>query len=361
MPRFLSTLLLLPLLYSLSLAADNSKDALAPKSSVDDALALPLHTVTVATTDLEASLLFYQQGFGLVAEGPIELDKKTKQQQRSLWQIDTDIDWQTYLLRNVDASGNTLPGVAQIRLLLLNKPTPTIHQSWSAMELGPFSMGFPNDHQEKHDKHMREIGFGSLNVIEIYQVPRTDGTKYTIYETIHNGPDFAHGVGIQRGDGMSQLGALNPAGLGGPAYSAQVVADSNKVISFYTEVLGMELRSDRLWKSAGRDGALNVPDGTEFRFAIVYSKGATSGHMLFVEYKNRDAIDPGVAPRLPNRGIAMWTYPVKDMDKVLANAKAFGSPIVQSPVVVDSPVLGKVVTATIEAPNGFVVEVFEQQ
>jgi hypothetical protein len=220
-------------------------------------------------------------------------------------------------------------------------------------------MGFPNDHQEAHDQHMRELGFGALNKIEIYKVPRTDGTKYTIFETIHNGPDFSHGVGIQRGDGMSQLGALNPQGLGGPAYSAQVVADSDKVIAFYIDVLGMELRSDRLWKSAGRDGALNVPDGTEFRFAIVYSKGATSGHMLFVEYKNRKAIDPGVAPRLPHRGVAMWSYPVKDMKQVLANARRFGATVVSQPIEVNSAALGRAMVATIEAPNGFVVEVFE--
>ena len=332
----------------------DSKDALAPTSSVADALALPLHTVTVATTDLQASLLFYQQGFGLSVEGPIVVDKATKATQRRLWQIGDDIDWDTYLLRNAG-----LQGVAQIRLLLLNKPTPSIHQSWNALELGPFSMGFPNDHQQQHDAHMRELGFGALNDIEIYQVPRTDGSQYTIYETIFNGPDFAHGVGIQRGDGMAQLGAINQNGLGGPAYSAQVVADSDKVIAFYTDVLGMELRSDRLWKSAGRDGALNVPDGTEFRFAIVYSKGARSGHMLFVEYKNRQPIDPGVAPRLPNRGIAMWSYPVRNLDTVISNARRFGARVVAGPDRIDDPALGQTTVATIEAPNGFVVEVFQ--
>ena len=64
----------------------------------------------------------------------------------------------------------------------------------------------------------------------------------------------------------------------------------------------MELRSDRTWKSAGTEGALNVPDGTIFRFSIVYAMGATSGHLLFVDYENVASLSNGVAPRLPIAG-----------------------------------------------------------
>lgn len=332
-----------------------SRDALAPKSAVTDALAKPIHTVTVSTVSLEQSMLFYRDTLGLKVTGPIALDDETEATQRALWQIPDDIEWQTYLLRR-----DGVDGAFQIRLLVLNKPTPSIHKSWSSQELGPFSMGFPNLDQIGFDKFVRQQGFGALNKIEIYEVPRTDGTMYPIHETIFNGPDFVHAVGIYRGDGVAQLGPVDAeTGMGGPAYSAQVVADSDAMISFLTDVLGWELRSDRTWKSAGSEGALNAPDGTVFRFSILYSKGATTGHILLVDYKNIEPINPGVAPRLPNLGIGMWTFETTDLDQVLANAKSAGITLAHPAVTFSSPALGKARAATLLAPNGFLIEVFE--
>ena len=358
LPRMASWLLPLLLInLPFPVHADTSNDMLAPQTSVADALTGPLHTVTIATASLAESLLFYRDGLGLSVSGPIPVDARTRAQQRALWGVPNDIGWDLYLLRRPDA-----PGAASIRLLVLDTPTPAIHSSWSALQRGPFSMGFPNEDQEALDAKMRRLGFGSLNVIEKYTVPRRDGTVYPIHETIFNGPDFVHAVGIYRGDGMAQLGPVDAAtGLGGPAYSAQVVDDSDAMLAFLTEVLGMELRSDRTWKSAGTEGALNVPDGTIFRFSIVYAMGATSGHLLFVDYENVASLSNGVAPRLPNRGIGMWTFPVTDLDEVLRRATDKGIEIEGAPVSVDMPAFGKAKVATVLAPNGFMIELFEAQ
>ncbi|QBY04595.1 extradiol dioxygenase [Thalassotalea sp. HSM 43] len=334
--------------------SNDNKDALAPKSSTSEALALPLHTATIATTSLQQSLLFYQKGMGLSVKGPIAIDQKTKQLQRDLWQIPDDIDWQTYHLyrQGVEQAIN-------IQLLVLNKATPSIHQSWDGRELGPFSLGFPNDNTVALDKQVRAVGFGSLNALESYPIPRTDGSSYQIDETIFNGPDFVHGVAITRGNGMPQLGPLAADGMGGPAYSAMVIENSEQHLTFYTDVLGMEIRSDREFKSAGDKGAMNLPNGTVFRFAIVYSKGATTGHMLFVDYRNIEPIRPKTQPSLPNLGLGMWTFPVTNIDTVLANAKTSGTQIVHDKTSINSPIYGKADVATLRAPNGFLIEVFQ--
>jgi catechol 2,3-dioxygenase-like lactoylglutathione lyase family enzyme len=331
-----------------------TKDALAPQSSVKDALALPLHTATIATVSLQESLLFYRDGMGMNVEGPIELSPKQIAIQRKLWQIPSDIKWQTYRLYREGVSQ-----AIQIQLLVLNKPTPTIHDSWNPMELGPFSLGFPNDDTSKLDKKVRDKGFGALNVLESYPIPRTDGTTYQIDETIFNAPDFLHGVAITRGGGMAPLGPIAKDGLGGPAYSAQIIKDSSQHLKFYTDVLGLEIRSDREFKSAGDQGAMNLPNGTVFRFAIVYSKGATTGHMLFVDFRNVEPVRPRNKPTLPNIGLGMWTYPVTDIDKVLSNAKKYGSEIVSGVIEMNSPMFGNAKVATLRAPNGFLIEVFE--
>lgn len=335
--------------------SDASKDALAPKTRVEDALTGPLHTVTVSTNSLEESLFFYRDGLGLNVEGPLSLTPQQREAQRRQWGVDEDVDWSVYRLYR-----DGLEGVAQIRLLVLDRPMPAIHQSWSSLELGTFSMGFPNLDQTELDKKVRALGFGALNVIERYTVPRTDGTQYPIEETIFNGPDFVHAVGINRGDGMAQLGPIDAAtGYGGPAYSAAVVPDSDAMLSFLVDVLGLELRSDRVWESAGSEGALNVPDGTVFRFSIVYSPGSRSQHLLLVDYQNVDAIDTGVAPRVPHRGIGMWSFTVRDLNEVLQRAQTAGATLVSGAACFDSPVLGLVRAATLQAPNGLLVELFE--
>ncbi|MGY8899555.1 MAG: VOC family protein [Paraglaciecola sp.] len=331
-----------------------SNDALAPKSQVKDALALPLHTVTIATVSLEQSLLFYRDGMGLTVEGPLKIASELKQAQQTLWGMPEDLDWDTYRLyrKGVD-------NAIQIRLLVLSKPMPSIHDSWDSRELGPFSLGFPNTDTVALDKHIRKVGFGALNTLESYPIPRPDGSSYQIDETIFNAPDFNHGVAITRGNGMAQLGPTDESGLGGPAYSAQVITDSESQLTFYTQVLGLEIRSDRVFKSAGDKGAMNLPNDTEFRFAIVYSKGATTGHMLFVDFHNIQPIKPKNRPSLPNLGLGMWSFPVRSLQTVLDNAKAYKTEIVSVKKSISDPLIGTVDAATLRAPNGFLIEVFE--
>jgi catechol 2,3-dioxygenase-like lactoylglutathione lyase family enzyme len=300
-----------------------ARDALAPTSSAKDALVSPLQRIVISTNSLAESLLFYRDGLGLSVDGPVKLSKHERNLRLRAWNVARNDAWQLYRLHR--------PGVlaAEIELVVFERIKPAIHRSWSALELGPLSIGFPNAGQLERDQAIRALGFGALNALEIYSVPRPDGTTYRIEETIFNGPDFVHAVGIHRADGQSQLGPLDMRGLGGPAYSAMVVADAGRMIAFMTDVLGWEMRVDRQWKSAGSKGALNVPDGTEFRFSILYAKGASSGHVLLMQYLNAP-VQPSAAPaQVPNRGIGMWVMQTQRMSAIRANARKFGSPLVR--------------------------------
>lgn len=331
-------------------------DVLAPKSSVDDALTGPLHTVTISTNSISESLLFYRDGLALKVEGPLEVEPKVRAQQRLLWGLDDSLDWEEYRLRR-----EGVDGTIALRLLHFATPQPSIHNSWNALELGTFSVGFPNLDQTALDTKMRQLGFGALNTLARYRVPRTDGNTYPIEETIFNGPDFVHAVGIHRGEGMTQLGPIDrESGYGGSAYSAVMVEDSDAMLAFMVDVLGLELRSDRTWKSAGSDGALNVPNGTVFRFSIVYSQGSRSQHMLLVDYENTPPRENAVAPRVPHRGIGMWSYSVRDLDEVLARADAAGVERVAGPLCHQSPSQGPIRVATLIAPNDLLIELFEE-
>jgi len=337
-------------------SAPKVSDALAPKTTDEDAVTKRLHTATLCTTDLEAVRAFYGDGLGLRITGPVELDPAVRAIQRALWGIPEDIGWELYIMDRP-----AVPGTIQVRVLLLDRETPAIHTTWDPQEPGPFSMGFPTEDLEIWDPELRSKGWESLMPMSNYQIPRPDGTSYGIQETIFNAPDFMHAVTISRRDGMPQLGPVDPAtGRGGPIYSAQIIENSDSVLDFYVDVLGLELRSDRQFKSSGSKGALGVPDGTEFRFSIVYAHGATFGHLLFLDYQGRlGRPSSGVAGRPPNRGMVMWSFPVRDMEEILGRLSAAGIEPFSPPVEYESPSLGRHRCMTVLDPNGFMVELFQ--
>ncbi len=337
-------------------AAPQVVDALAPRSGGEDAPIGQLHTVTLCTADVAAVTAFYGDGLGLRVRGPIPLEAEAREAQRTLWDLPRGLDWQLYLMDRPAA-----PGTIQVRVLAVDETLPLIHTTWDPLEPGPFSMGFPALELEPWDGELRQSGHGSLMPMSHYQIPRSDGSLYGIQETIFNAPEFVHAVLISRRDGMPQLGPVDPeTGRGGPVYSAQVVNDSDRVLEFYTAVLGLEVRSDRQFRSSGSKGALGVPDGTEFRFAIVYADGATFGHLLFLDFEGRLGLPrPGVDPRPPNRGLAMWSFPVRDLDAMAQRLAAAGVAPVAGPIELVSPELGTHRALTVLDPTGFMVELFE--
>jgi catechol 2,3-dioxygenase-like lactoylglutathione lyase family enzyme len=222
------------------------------------------------------------------------------------------------------------------------------------------SLGFPTAELVPWDAELRRLGYEGMNPMSEYRVPRPDGSDYGMQETIFKAPDYMHAVTLSRRDGMPQLGPVDSrTGRGGPVYSAQILEESDRVLAFYTEVLGLELRSDREWKSSGSKGALAVPDGTVFRFSILYSQGATFGHLLFVDFRGKGLPPTGVAPRPPNRGLAMWSFPVRDLGEIERRVEEHGITVVGGPVSYESPSLGRHRALTLLAPNGFLVELFE--
>ncbi len=331
------------------------QDWLAPRSKPEEALTQRLCVITLSTNHLDSVRLFYVQGMGMTLEGPLKADRRTQKRQRRLWGIPDSLNWYQYRLHRPEIEGEI-----EIRLLVFDKPVPAIHSGYDPLELGPLSIGFPNLDQTKLDGHIRSLGFGALSRLESSRIARPDGQLYTIYETIFNAPDFTHCVGITRGDGMRQMAPVDSAtGHGGPGYSAQVVHNAEEVLAFYTQVLGLELRSDRQWRSSA-NSALGIPEGIPFRFSIVYPQGARSGQLLFLDFEDERERPSAHPPRLPYRGIGMWTFETHNLREIRRRAKEARTPVLHPPIRLNSPDLGQVEVMTMLAPNGFAVEVFQK-
>ncbi len=332
------------------------QDWLAPRSKPEEALTLRLSEVTLSTNSLDSIRQFYVSGMGMTLEGPIPVKRAVRKRLHRMWGIPDTLRWHLYRLHRPE-----IVGEIAIRVVVFEQPVPAIHASYDPLELGPLSIGFPNLNQVQLDNHIRNLGFGALARLEASKILRPDGTPYTIYETIFNAPDYTHCVGITRGDGMRQMAPVDSAtGHGGPGYSAQVVHNSDEVLAFYTQVLGLELRSDRQWRSSS-GSALGIPEGIPFRFSIVYPQGARTGQLLFLDFEDAREKPSAHPPRLPYRGIAMWSFETRDLDEIAQRVRKANTPVAHPRVRLRHPTLGPVEIMVLWAPNGFPVEVFQKR
>ena len=70
-------------------------------------------------------------------------------------------------------------------------------------------------------------------------------------------------------------------------------------------------------------------------------------------------IEMQAAPKVPHRGIGMWTFPVKDVNEIKNRAYAKKVKILFEAQGYESPIFGKCHVMTMLAPNGFMIEVFK--
>jgi hypothetical protein len=330
------------------------RDLTEPESKKEDALCGQLYMATLCTNDLNAIKKFYVDGMGMTISPELVVSKAQMQMAKALWRIPKDVDFSIYKLYRKEVPENIL-----IRVLLIKQTMPLIHETTSSREQGPFSLGFPNNMQRQLDLQLHSKGVESMAPLQASKIYRPDSSFYNYLETIYKGPDNVHAVGITR-EGIAQLAPYDTAtGLGGPGYSAQVVTGmSDTIISFFKNVLGYEVRRDNVWTS-GKGSALGIEAGVPFRFTALYAKGATSGHVLLMDFKDKQAVELKVPPRLPNRGLGMYTVETKELQKVYANALAFHAAVLR-PITYNDVILGKIQVICVQMPNGFLMEVFER-
>lgn len=336
------------LIYAAPIQAQNTADVMAATGSAEDANTGPLHTVTIITPDVDGLRKLYETGLGMTVTGPHALSGDQKAVQRKLWGISDDLDYDVYLF--------TRPGVdgtVQMRVLATDTSTPPMRDGWNRQQLGPYGMGFPTIDVFKADEELRALGFErAVPEVEVFQVSAPNGDVYPVTEAPFFGPEYLRIIAIGRGGGRPQVGSYNEAtGRGGPVYATQIVDDADAMVEFFTTVLDMEVRSDRTWAE------YEVP----FRFTLIHAKGSQTGHTPLVEYTDEHEIPGLAAPRPPNRGMAIWSYQVKDLDGIIARAEAAHVPVHTGPATYESPSLGNHRAATFLAPNGFMIEVFEKR
>jgi predicted enzyme related to lactoylglutathione lyase len=324
-----------------------------PNGIGEGALTSYIHTATLCTVDLDTYKHFYGEVMKMQMDA-VPLTDAERDKQKAFWNIPSDVDYDLYHCYRA-----TVPSLIQLRILHLKTPTPQIHNSYSSYELGSFSLGFPTSDAKGMDKRMQEYGVKAMAPMQLGDITRANGDKGHYLETIYQGPDYLHCVGIERVN-YPQLAPCDPAdGFGGPGYSAFVAKDSDAEVAFFTDVLEHYILFDSVWEAAD-EGALGVKTGTPFRFCGIYAKEAQQNHYLLLDFKDGNMIDTGVQSCLPNQGLGMYTFMTGNIEKVMANAKAKGTKIISEIQEVSNYIHGDGKACVLETPNGFYIEIFQE-
>lgn len=324
-----------------------------PNGIGEGALTSYIHTATLCTVDLEKYKHFYGEVMKMNFDA-VSLTEAEKDTQRSFWNIPQEIDYDLYHCYRA-----TVPSLIQLRIIHLKTTTPHIHKSYNSYELGSFSLGFPTSDAKRMDKRMQEYEVKAMAPMQLGDIVRANGDKGHYLETIYQGPDYLHCVGIERVN-YSQLAPCDPVdGFGGPGYSAFVAKDSDAEVAFYTDVLEHYILFDSVWEAA-EDGALGVNSGTPFRFCGIYALEAKQNHYLLLDFKDGNMVDTGVQSCIPNQGLGMYSFQTRDIEKVMNNAKNKGIKVLSEIREVSDYILGDGKACLLETPNGFYIEIFQQ-
>jgi catechol 2,3-dioxygenase-like lactoylglutathione lyase family enzyme len=324
-------------------------DPMEPIADATGANAGPLSGALIVTRDLDNLRRLYVDGVGLTLEGPLPATRATIDAQRRLWRMPPGITWQAWRLTRP-----ALPDAIRVLVLVPDVDTPVMRRSYDREETGPYALGFAMRDVRAADARITALGFKrTLPAVNEYPLKLRDGTEYPVIEASYEIADATRLVLMQRGGGLPPIGAIDPAtGFGGPSYSSLIVEDAAAMQRFFTTVLDFEARTDREW-------TVFAP---RFRYVTLHAKGARTGNLGLVEYAPADRKpSTGIAPRPPNRGLAGWSFPVRDLDAVLQRADAQRVPRVAGPLALDDPRFGRVRIATVLAPNGLLVELFERR
>ncbi len=332
-------------------AADTPRlpnDPLDPIADARGANAGPLSGALVVTRDVAGIRRAYVDGTGMVMDGPLALDAATLATQRQLWSMPAGMRWQVYRLTRP-----SVPDAIRVLVIVPDRDTPVIRASYEREETGPYALGFPMRDVPAVDARMAALGFKrTLPKVNVYPLQLRDGTPYPVTESSFEIADNTRLVLLNRGDGLPQNGTLDAAtGLGGPGYSSLIVEDVEAMKAFFTGFLDYEERTNREWSNFA----------PRFRYITLHAKGVRTGNLGLVEYAVGDRkAGTGIAPRPPNRGLAGWSIPVRDLATTLKGAKAANVTVVAGPTAYQDPRYGSVQIASVLAPIGLLVELYQQ-
>jgi catechol 2,3-dioxygenase-like lactoylglutathione lyase family enzyme len=154
----------------------------------------------------------------------------------------------------------------------------------------------------------------------------------------------------------------------------RVTGDLERIVAFYHDLLGLGFRGDRtapipFYSVAAINEFVGSPAHAEFRAAFMPVPGASDAsdpaQQIYLEaFEHRNIERHQAMPALSDPGVSMLTFIVRDLDALVASAKAAGHAFVTpnaEPVTVPAPdgLSGSARAAILRDPDGYPVQLLE--
>lgn len=331
-----------------------SQDMFVPKSAPEDARVGPLHTVTYVTADREKVERLLTEGMGLTATDWFVPDAQTRAALAGYLGIPGDVDWQACAFNRTDAGRNV-----QVRVIHVPADMPQVRPTVDGRWLGGLSIGFPMADIEAREAVMAGIGVKSSVGLKEMAFPNPMGGEYISGEIHFMCPENIFMLGVRRPSVFVPVGPMDSSsGKGAAAYSARCVTETDRLMGFFRDVLGYEIRRDTVLTVSGRSG-LRLNEGQSERFIQAFAPGAATGYLVFLDHADATMHSPAPGYGPPGRGVAMWSFRSARLDVVYAAAVEHGVQVIHPPGAVHSPFLRNSRALLMRDPGGFLIEVFE--
>lgn len=332
-------------------AQDLADDPMLPVSSVEDATISPIRALTIMSGDLDATRRFFQAGMDMSAE-LTTLDGPQAAALAAQWGLEPG-PVEMILFRHPDAQGAAL-----VRAVKAPEGLAVMRPGYDSRPIGPLGFGYAGEDLEARRTIMEALGFETTAGVMYMDFPRADGTTYEVSEIHFKAPDDMLILAVNRGP-KQPVGPIDPAlGIGGAAYASILVGDLEESETFLGEVLGLERRRDIAFNASGPNGGMvGLRAGEEVAFQQWFSPGARTGYLVVMELLEGPKSETELG--FEQRGVALWSFEVDDLDAVLERYAATGRTPAAAPALYVSPGLGRVRGAILENPDGLPVEVYE--
>lgn len=332
-----------------------SQDIFVPTSKPEDALVGPLHTITYITADKEAVGNILTKGYGLDQEPWFDPSAGEYAVLNPYLGFAADDTWQSGVFFKQGEGGN-----ARIRVICVDASKAQVRPAYEGLYKGGATISCPMNDMRAHEKVMSELGVESTMGVKEMEFTSPTGETYISGEIVYKMPEHIFLMGVTRPDIFVPVGPIDPVtGIGGPAYSARCVTNTDAIIEFLQTVLGYEVRRD-VGFVVGEQSAINMPEGTKERFVQAFAPGASTGYLVFMDHGDATKSGPATTLGIPSRGIGMWSLPTNDIDEVHSRALAGGIDVVHGPAVFNSPFLTASRSMLLRDPDGFQIEIFEE-
>jgi len=312
-----------------------------------------LNSVVVTTDDLDHATEYYTKALKLNVVERSPTDAATLGR---LWGLDRDYPGTCLVLkrRSEDQYG-------YLRLLHLDGARGVdIRGTARRWDWGIFDLAFVVTDNEAKVEAVERLGYEVFARPVRYDVGLRSG--YYVKQSLVAGPNSVLVSFIERFNAPHSFGHVDPAtGFSELGDSAQVVHDTDESIHFYSELLGVPVRSGPFRDVRGKQNSLiGIPSEASFTMTLL---GEDSVAASFVELLSMPDLDGRAIPEqrsLLNYGLAALSFAVADLDATYRRLVDGQVDILCAPITAEVPGVGTSRVLTCFAPSGIPCEVYQR-